>query len=744
MTTTIAAAHAQAAGRPLGLRALTTLTLAAVLSVLLPLALGAPVAPASQRSAGLPLIVLPTSNPAAPFGALGVGDGVAFEPDGLSLAFADERLGVRFLGANAAVALEPTDQRAGTISRYVGDPSTWRERIPTYAALTYRSLFPGIDLRYDGQDGDLKGTYFVAPHAGPAAIRWRYEGAQSLAIDAASGDLLIGTAGGSMLRETAPVAWQDLPGGRVPVAASFHLANGVASFQLGAYDPSQPLVIDPTLTLGTYLGGSSADYGRGIAVDNEGAIYVVGDFFSSDFLGSDTAPSGSKDVIVLKLTPAGNDLVYGSFIGGNGTDEGLAITVNSAGEAFVLIDPEGDFPLHNASIDTAPALGNGILLKYDAGGELLYSTYLGFGLSNLYTGKAAAVGPDGKLYVTGQTYIAEQRLRQVALVEVNPATGAVVRSFNRGDRYITTDGAAVAVGPGGRIYLTGTVGYPFGEFPTTADAFQRQCGRKLILGEDRDCDDNAYLMVLSPDLQVQYASYLGGSGSDKGRGLAVDRQGNAIIVGNATSKDFPVRHALLPSCPADPNLPLCSYDGFATKLSPSSGLIYSTYITALGEPEAMTFVNDVVVDAAGNAYVAGFSNATSLPIKDAVQATRSTGICLGMFDRFCFDAYVLGLAPDGSLHFGSYLGGTFDEYNQDIAIDSTGAIYLTGYSDASDFPTTGGSIQPTKSANYDFFVAKIALDSGTPPTPVPSPAPVPAPTPNPDLPYKTYLPILTR
>jgi hypothetical protein len=183
-------------------------------------------------------------------------------------------------------------------------------------------------------------------------------------------------------------------------------------------------------------------------VRNEGAIYVVGDFFSSDFLGFDTVPSGSKDVIVLKLTPSGNDLVYGSFIGGNGTDEGLAITVNGAGEAFVLVDPESDFPLHNAPIDTAPAVGDGILLKYDARGDLLYSTYLGFGLANMYTGKASAIGPDGKLYITGPTYIAERCLAQVALVEVNPATGAVVRSFERGDSYVTTDGAAVAVGPG--------------------------------------------------------------------------------------------------------------------------------------------------------------------------------------------------------------------------------------------------------------------------------------------------------
>jgi hypothetical protein len=720
-------------------RALAALALAAVLATLLPLALRAPATPAGQRSGGLPLLIMPTGNAAAPFSAFGIGDGVAFQPDGLSLALPGGQLGVRFVEGRPDVTLEPTDKRAGTIGRHVGAPSTWRDQIPTYAAVTYRGLFPGVDLRYDGQAGQLKGTYFVAPHASPSTISWRYEGAESLAIDPATGDLLIGLAGGT-LREEAPVAWQDVAGRRVPVAASFSLADGVASFSLGAYDPAQPLVIDPTLKLGTYLGGGSADYGRGIAVDSQGAIYVVGDFFSSDFLGSDTQPSGSTDVIVLKLTPSGDDLVYGWFAGGSGGDEGLAITVNSAGEAFVLVDPGDDFPMLNAAIGTAPEVGDGVLMKFSAAGEHLYSTYLGFGLSNIYTGKAVAAGADGKLYITGQTYVAVKRLAQPALVEVNPATGAVARSFDPGESYITTDSAAVAIGPDGRIYITGRTSYPWGGIPTTPDAFQKQCGRRLLLGEDRDCGENAYLMVFSPDLQVQYASYLGGSGSDSGRGIAVDGQGNAIIVGNATSEDFPVKNAILPACPTDPELHLCSYDGFATKLSPSSGLIYSTYIASPNEPEAMTFVNDVVVDAAGNAYVAGFSNAAGLPIKNAVQPTRSTGLCLGGFDRFCFDAFVTGLAPDGSLSFGTYLGGKLDEYGQDIAIDSAGAIYLAGYGEATDFPTTGGSIQPTKSANYDFFAAKIAPDSGTSPTPVPSPVP----SPGPELKYKAYLPMLSR
>ena len=672
------------------------------------------VAHAQPNLGSLPLSFMPTGNQTTPFTAYGMGGSIAFHPSAVTLARPGARLQVEFIGANPATAVLPVERLSGVFNRHIGtDRTQWRDNIPSYAALVYRELFPGIDLRYDGHIGQLKGTYTVAPHASPANLRWSYAGAEHVALDSSNGDIQITLPGGELLREHAPVAWQDVGGQRVFVPARFALDGAAAHFELGAYDANLPLVIDPTLSLGTYLGGGSADYGRGIAVDPQGNIYVVGDFFSSDFLGDTTTTAGSKDVIVLKLNPTGTELIYGWFMGGSGTDEGLAIAVNAAGEAFVLADPDTDFPVQNAPISQPPAIGDGVLSKFNAAGELAYSTYIGFGLSNTYTGNAITLDSDGIVYITGESYIAIKRLAELAVAKINPATGAAITTFLTPGTYPTSRGAAIALGPDKTIYITGTTDGPFGtDFPPTPGAFQSICGRKLALGADRDCDSDAFVMAFSQDLAVTYASYLGGNGGDAGRGIAVDGQGNIIVTGTAFSADFPVKNAIQSSCPIDGVTGGCSYDSFVTKFAPDNSLVYSSYLTS-SEPEAQTFATDVAVDKNGNAYVYGFTNGTALPIKNAVQPDRSTGLCLGGFNRFCFDVFVTELAPDGSLVFGTYLGGALDEYSGSIAVGQAGAIYLVGYTESNNFPVSQGSIQPSKSVGKDFFVAKISAGGGT-------------------------------
>ena len=167
------------------------------------------------------------------------------------------------------------------------DAAHWQTDLPTYAGLVYHGLYAGIDSRYGGAGGRLKGTYTLAPGADPALIRWRYEGIESTTLDA-TGALVARIAGGegagATITEDAPVAWQEIDGQRVSVAAAYRLAaDGSVGFALGAYDAGRALTIDPVVNYATYLGGASRDLARAIAVDATGAVYVTGVTDSLDF-----------------------------------------------------------------------------------------------------------------------------------------------------------------------------------------------------------------------------------------------------------------------------------------------------------------------------------------------------------------------------------------------------------------------------------------------------------------------------
>jgi hypothetical protein len=222
---------------------------------------------------------------------------------------------MRFVGASATVQVTAGEALPGTVNDFRGsNPTTWRAGLPTYAGIEYRALFPGITLRYQGAGGQLKGTYTVAAGTDPAAIRWRYAGVERVGVDA-GGNLQAtvrpaigsGTAAVSVT-EQAPVAWQVIDGARVAVATSYALRpGGDVGFQVGSYDPRYPLIIDPTLTYSTYLGGNGVDTGYAIAVDGSGNAYVTGGTVSTNFPLVNQVQrrlGGDNDVFITKLNPA--------------------------------------------------------------------------------------------------------------------------------------------------------------------------------------------------------------------------------------------------------------------------------------------------------------------------------------------------------------------------------------------------------------------------------------------------------
>lgn len=259
-----------------------------------------------------------------------------FRPSGVVFRSRDMNVRLHFLGGRAQT-IEAADRLPGVANFLIGnEPRKWKRKIPTFGSIVYKELYPGIDARYSSAEVRLKSEFLVHPGADPGAIRFVYEGASEARVDA-SGALILRTESGE-LREEPPVAFQDTGEGRASVTATYSLGqDGSIGFDLGDYDRTVPLVIDPTITYSTYLGGSGMDTGTSIAVDTAGNTYVAGWTESLDFpkAGQGRARVGSVDAFVAKLAPGGASLIYTTYLGGSGDDRAMGIAVDSTGRAAV-------------------------------------------------------------------------------------------------------------------------------------------------------------------------------------------------------------------------------------------------------------------------------------------------------------------------------------------------------------------------------------------------------------------------
>ena len=168
------------------------------------------------------------------------------------------------------------DELPGKSNYFIGnDPAKWRTNIPTYAKVKYEGVYPGVDLVYYGNQGQLEYDFVVAPGADPRLVTLAFEGARDVHIDA-RGELVLGVEGGEV-RQHKPVVYQEVAGVKQEVAGRYVMkGTRQVGFRVAAYDPSRPLIIDPVLVYSTYLGGSGNDVGFGIAVDGAGSAYVTG------------------------------------------------------------------------------------------------------------------------------------------------------------------------------------------------------------------------------------------------------------------------------------------------------------------------------------------------------------------------------------------------------------------------------------------------------------------------------------
>jgi hypothetical protein len=444
------------------------------------------------------------------------------------------------------------------------------------------------------------------------------------------------------IRQSKPVAYQEVNGVKQEVFAGY-VPNGIGrvGFQLGDYDPARPLIIDPVLVYSSYLGGSGFDQGYAIAADELGNAYVTGRTAAIDFpttAGAFQTNYGGGDAFVAKLNPAGTALIYSTYLNGA---SGNGIAVESDGSAYVTGDAyTTNFPTTVGAFQTVPTGYDVFVTKLNpAGSALTYSARFGGNLDDF--GRGIALDAGGNAYITGWTGCRS-----------TPCTFPTVNAFQP-------------------EYAGGT-----------NDAFVTKI------------DSSGSALI--------YSTYLGGGDvinatEDWGEAIAVDNAGSAYVTGYTFSPDFPVTSGAF-------DLSRAGLDAFVTKFAPDGASVnYSTFLGGPGRELGM----GIAVDASGNAYVAGITESFDNPFTPVYDGFPVTS---GAFQtRGGFDAFVTKLNPKGSgLVYSTYLGGSLGvDRAWAIALDVTGSAYITGDTTSSNFPTASPIQARYGGGLSDAFVTKL-------------------------------------
>jgi len=594
-------------------------------------------------------------------------------------------LGIRFAGGSPRAETAGEQPLAAVTNYYGGPGNAALTAIPHYQRVRFRGIYPGIDLVWQAQAGDLEYEFLVRAGADPGCIRINFSGAARVSADS-QGNLTIETGFGT-IQHRRPIAWQEIAGQRRRVAIALRLDGATARFKLGMYDRRRPLSIDPVLSYATYVGGAGNDAGYAIAVDSAGGVYMTGATASIGFPAAGSGVNGNTDAFVMKFDGNGA-LLYNTVLASNANTSGQAIAVDPAGNAYVAGTTEAaNFPATAGAWQTVfGGVADAFAVKLDPAGKLIYGSYIGG--AGQETGTGIAIDAAGNAYISGCTSSsfpttsgAAQKLygggfADAFLVKLNATGSAALYATLLGG--LGNDLAeAVAVDTGGRACIAGYTDSSNLAVKTPLQPSPGGEGDALIAC--LSADGSAWTMV----------SYLGGSNLDQAYALRIDPGGNLYVAGTTYSSDFPVTAGVYQTVNAG------GYDAFVAKLSPGGGsLTYSTYLGGNGSDAALA----LAVDSAGNVWVGGYTVSTNFPLAGAWQSAAAGG----------FDGFVSQLSPDAAvLLTSSYLGGTGDDRVLGIALDPEGLAVTTGSTLSPNFPVTPGAMQTLPPAAMNAFLAKI-------------------------------------
>lgn len=599
---------------------------------------------------------------------------------------------------------------AGTAVSYFGSPvsASWKIGLPSYNSLKLGSIYPGIEVELKAAAGNVEKYFYLAPGARVEDINIKVEGIEDLTLSN-NGNLILNSGAGS-LEMVRPAGYQEIAGQRIPVQVAYEIrGQNEYGFSIsGSYDPNFTLVIDPalsTLSASTFIGGTGNDRGYCIAVSPAGKVYVAGytvSIFKSDFPTTtgvfDTSANGSYDIFISRLNDSLTELEASTYLGGNSADYVYGLSIAEDGNIFLTgITSSRDFPVTAGAFQTQYQGGeyDAFVVKISPDLDLLLgSTFLGgsgidYGAdlrvipASYNNDTIVVVGMTGSadFPVTPGTYNQSLGGDQDAFVAVmsNSLGTMAAATFIGGSDYDIA--SAVAVDGPGHFWVAGRT--RSADFPVTPGAFDGTYNG----------DYDGFVLHLNPQLNVLYSStYIGGSGADFLYALGLEGEVNpaVYIAGYTSSSDYPVSENAYDKTFSG------IYDVFVSKLDTSLNyLMASTFLGGVSED----LCRSLVVDASGNPYIAGWTRSASYPITSFTYDPGHNG---------GWDAFVTKLSVKlGAVLASTFIGGSADDLAYSLTVDSSGNVYITGYTQSSAFPMTEDTYDKDISGT-DVFVARFA------------------------------------
>jgi hypothetical protein len=445
------------------------------------------------------------------------------------------------------------------------------------------------------------------------------------------------------------------------------------------------------------LNGSNDDEASSVQVDSSRFIYVAGETNSQDFpitAGAyQTTLKNSRDCFIAKYSPDGSQLIYSTFVGGDGIDRALDIAVHNDGKVYITGSTTSDnFPLSaNPFQNKRKNLDQGsdafIAALQSDGKSLLYSSYFGGQFNDV--SESIVSDKSGFIYITGKTDGPKEFPIKNAFQNVfgggtsdgfitkfsSDLSSIIYSSFLGGE--LDDYPNALTVNDSGSVFVVGQT--QSRKFPVTPFTVSNVFAGGIF--------DSFITRISNDGSSISYSALIGGSGDDIATSIITDIFDNAYVVGNSNSANFPITVIAADT----------SYNGktdaYCYKLSPNGGrFLFSSFIGGTNDE----YARSVSIDPCFAVYISGYTNSNDIPISDNPIQNQLGGE---------FDGFLTKINADGNLFvYGTYIGGSSDDKCLASTVDSTGAVTLVGYTTSANFPS-----QTSYKAKKDAFVTKIQV-----------------------------------